>query len=211
MPQLQSIVRDLCVNRSAGIGRRPHGNFEIAQESRTLNEFCRVRQAASAARFSYGDVPDNRLNVDLADNIMDLAPNLFEYRTANGFYLYYIEGWSTVATLSRARFTVAAPDFSGCLYSVYNAGNGEYVCVHTSRPNNEYREAFVTGIRSYAGRMRWKLLYELPTAGLIGKNGCTSVCFVSQVDYTVEPEPVVWTARLQLDQRGLSVARDSWH
>jgi len=204
MPPLHPIARDLHVNRLRGIGRRPlDGLIDVAHQSRKLNKFCRVREAAGLVTFSYGDSPDYKLNMDLAGTY-----DVPDYRTAHGFYLYYAPGWSTVATLTRAHCAVAAGGFSGCLYSVYKAGNGEYKCVHTDRPGNEYSEAFVKGIHSYAERMRWQLLYEVPTAGLQGVNGCTAVWFVSQVDYTIQPEPIVWTVRLQLDKANLSVARD---
>jgi len=127
--------------------------------------------------------------------------------TANGMYLFFEDGWSTVATLNRSQRIVAGGGYSGCLYSVYSTGTGDYKCVHTARPNGPLLDTFVTGIRAYAAEQRWTLVHEVPSIGGVGVGGCVTTSFVTRVSYTINPTPIVHTVRLRENVQGLTVGQ----
>lgn len=195
MPTIRTIINDLYNNHSMGIGRKC--DTSNAKEALLSDEYY-VKKRRCPVTVSFGDAPNFRVNSD------PVAHN-----AANGFYLYYRDRWSTVATITRARRIVLGGDYSGCLYSVYKAGRGVFKCIHTYRSSQD-GDYYVDKLRTYAANQGWTLVHEVPTVGAIGVGGCTSTFIVTRVSYTVKPNPIVRTIRLRLNNQGLSVARDRW-
>ncbi len=203
MPSVRTIITDLYTNASKRmLGAGYLGSVQRLQTT-TLSEFYRVTEAATPILVTVGDGPDHNFN--MASSTLTAG---------NGFYLFFEDGWSTVATLTRQQRIVAGGGYSGCLYSVYDAGGGVYKCIHTARPNGAMSDAYVAGIRGYAADQRWRLIHEVPTIadahGGAGVNGCVTTFLVTRVSYTVQPKPVVRTVRLRHNVQGYSVGRDRW-
>jgi hypothetical protein len=138
------------------------------------------------------------------------APAAANVGAANGVYLFFEDAWSTMADLTRACRIAVGGDYAGCLYSVYDIGGGTYKCIHTARPSGPNAEASVALMANYAMQQRWRLVHMVPTRGLVGNNGCDLIYIATRVSYTVAPQPVVRTARVQLNQQSLIVGCDRW-
>jgi hypothetical protein len=167
----------------------------------TLSGFCRVKEAATSITLTIDPAPDEFIRVTPA-----------QLALANGFHLAFDEDWSTVATLTRQHRIVVGGGYSGCLYSVYHDGHGNYKCVHTARPAGVRSDAFVVGIRTYARDRRWTLVHEVPTVADgtsgAGIGGCVTTFLATRVSYTTAPTPIVRTVRLRQDAQGRSVHQD---
>jgi hypothetical protein len=138
------------------------------------------------------------------------APAAGNPAAANGVYLFFEDGWSTMADLTRACRIAVGGDYAGCLYSVFDVGGGTYKCIHTARPSGVNAEASVALMANYAMQQGWRLVHQVPTKGLVGQNGCDLIYIATRVSYTVAPRPVVRTARVQLNQQSLIVGVDRW-
>jgi hypothetical protein len=200
MPTLRTVIRDLYHNEVRGVG----GGFNmlgtrVIPEYGTLSGADHVKQYASPAHFSFG-MRDFKY-------IIDVDPA--DYPQANGFALFFDDGWSTLATLTRAQRIAGGGGYSGCLYSVYNVGNGQFKCVHTARPNAADPDVYVNQLRNYAHAQHWVLVHEVPTIGGVGVNGCVTTFLMTRISYTLNPVRVR-TVRLRLDRFGFSVGRDRW-
>lgn len=203
MPSVRTIITDLYSNTSKRIlGVGTLGTIQRLQCA-TLSPFFRVVEGAHPIVITAGGAPDFNFNM--------AASNL---GAAKGFYLFFEDSWSTVATLTRPQRIVAGGGYSGCLYSVYDAGGGTYKCVHTARPSGAMSDTFVAGIRGYAAAQGWRLVHEVPTVadanGGAGVNGCVTTFLVTRVSYTVTPKPVVRTVRLRQNAQGYTVRADRW-
>jgi hypothetical protein len=207
MPTLRTIITDLHNRTAMGIGMTCQGGGE---QSATLSDGHFVTELATPVTVSFGAAPNYRVTFTAG------ARN-----ATNGYYLFYQDGWSTVATLTRVHRIGASGDFAGCLYSVYHDGTGRYKCVHTSRPSGSKSETYVKHLRKYAADQGWTLVHEIPTTGglptkrFFGRNrpgvpGCQGTFIVTRVSYTVAPKPIVRTIRLRLNNQNLSVAQDRW-
>jgi len=197
MPTLRTIISDLYHQRSNGVVGVGLLGSRSPLETRTLSSFFRVEENATPITVSFDGAPDHMARVTAA------TPG-----AANGSCLFFHDEWSTVATLNRARRIVLGGGYSGCLYSVYSTGTGEYKCVHTARPKGPMSDAFVGGIRAYAAEQHWTLVHEVPTVGGVGVGGCVTTFMATRVSYTINPTPVVRTVRLRQNAQGFSVGQD---
>lgn len=195
MPSLNTIITDLS-NRTSpavlgtGILGASSKDFE-----KDLNGFYRVKELGSAVTVGFdGDGSVRVTKSSKAD--------------ANGVVLWFEDAFSTVVTLNRQVPIALGGGYSGCLYSVYATGTGEFKCVHTARPGNAMSDDFVKGLRDYARDQRWTLVHEVPTVGAAGVAGCVTTFMVSRADYTVHPAATVRTVRLRQNAQGRSVAQD---
>ena len=203
MPSVPTIINDLYLNQSKSVTGWGMLGTVAPDEQATLSGMFRVTQKAKYTTMAIGAAPDyNATRV--------AAPKM----TANSVYLFFEDDWSTLATLTRSHRIAAGGGYSGCLYSVYNAGGGEFKCIHTARPNGANADLFVTGIRAYAADKRWTLVHEIPTVadalGGAGVNGCVTTFLVTDVNYTSVPNPTVRTVRLRQNAQGRSVGQDKW-
>jgi hypothetical protein len=205
MVTIRTMISDLYHNHSRGVqGVGYLAATRIIQEQAVLSPTHRVKEFATPITLAVGGGPDNIISVDHAD-----------MNTAMGFALFFEDARSTIATLTRAHRIVVGGGYSGCLYSVYHAGRGVYICVHTARPaDGRDPDRYVFALREYADDQRWTLVHEVPTRndGVSGPgiNGCVTTFLATRVSYTVQPKPVVRTVRLRQDNQGLSVGWDRW-
>lgn len=202
-PDLPTIITDLYNRTSRRIlGAGTVGASTIQQQA-TLSGMYRVQEQATAVMLTKGGGPDNNYSM-VASTVL----------AGNAFCLFFEDQWSTLATVTRDQRVVAGGGYSGCLYSVYDAGGGAYKCIHTARPSGTMADEYVKGLRRYAADKRWTLIHEVPTVadaqGGAGVNGCVTTYLVTRVDYTVVPKPTVSTVRLRHDNQGNSVRADRW-
>jgi len=199
MTSVRTMISDLYRNRAKVGSGVCYVGTGVPLQTTTLSNFHRVAQRATPITFAPGAAPDHLFTMARAD----LA-------AANAFYLFFEDGWSTVATLNRAHRVVVGGGYSGCLYSVYNAGGGDFKCVHTARPSGPHADSCVDGIRLYARDQGWTLVHEVPTVGAAGVGGCVTTFLATRVSYSVMPNPKVRTVRLRQNMLGRSVAQDRW-
>lgn len=197
------MISDLYHNRSRGFSGAGYVQAAAAEEQGELSGFCHVTQYATPITLTAGAAPNNYFQ-------MQRAPRV----NANAFYLLFEEGKSTLATLTRAHRIVIGGGYSGCLYSVYHTGRGDYKCIHTARPGGPNADTYVQALRLYARDQRWTLIHEVPTVtdGVsgVGINGCVTTFLATRVSYTTNPRPIVRTVRLRQDSQGNSVDRHRW-
>ncbi len=202
MPSVRTMISDLYHNRMQGVGGMGVWGARGSSEEKIFSGAYRVKSSSRPITVSVGDAPANRL-------AMDDAPT-----DGNGRYLFFDDDSSCTGLLTRTHRIVVGGGYSGCLYSVYDVGGGEYQCVHTPRPNTAKKEDFVMALRAYAKDKGWVLIHEVPTVadaqGGVGVNGCVTTFLATRVSYTVAPTPMVRTVRLRLNSMGLSVGRDRW-
>lgn len=197
---VRTMISDLYHNRSRGF--RGVGMLAVrgAEEETTLSGMFRVKTMATPVTVAAGDAPEHFFNVARVARA-----------DANAYYLFFEDAWSTVATLTRTHRIVIGGGYSGCLYSVYYAGGGEYKCVHTARPSGTMADEYVAGIRAYAAAKRWTLVHEIATitdaTSGIGINGCVTTFLATRVSYTINPNPIVRSVRLRQDNQGRSVGQ----
>jgi hypothetical protein len=169
-----------------------------------FSERDRVKEFADPVTVSMGPGPDYDI---------DMVSTKMKMHETNGFCLYFEENWSTVATLTRDHCIAVGAGYSGCLYSVYDAGHGVFKCVHTARPGGGAFSAspdhYVVGLQRYALDRNWNLVQAVPTVGLVGQNGCVGVLIMTRISYD-HPVPIVRTVRLQRDANLNSVGRARW-
>jgi hypothetical protein len=199
LPSLRTCISDLYHNRSKRVLGWPemHRRSESYQDP-TLSDAEYVKEFSHPIWLNMEDGP----NFDI-----DMVPA--DRDTANGMCLFYSEGWSTVATLTRSHRIAVGGGYSGCLYSVYDAGGGVYKCVHTARPGDARPERYVVGLQRYALDHNWNLVHAVPTVGLNGHNGCTGIIIVTRISYN-QPTPVVRTVRLERDPALSNIRRTRW-
>lgn len=196
---IDTMISDLQHRRLKGI----RGVLNGIPYSNQINTQHRIKLATTSIKVTKGSPPNSYLTfseTSLAD--------------ADGFHLGYDEGWSTVATITRSHQVVISENFSGCLYSVYHTGKGEYKCFHTSRPAGSDSDLYVKILRDYARGHRWTLIHEIPTIADgrsgVGINGCTQTTVATRVKYTVSPRPQVHTIRVRLNSQNRSVHQHRW-
>lgn len=195
MATIRTIVSDLFHRRSDAVLGTGFIGAAGAKVDRTLSPFYRVEELYSPVAVS--------INADDTVQLQAAAAG-----AANGQCLFFHDQWSTVAPLTRAQRIVAGGGYSGCLYSVYSLGNGEYRCVHTARPLGTMSDEYVRGVRAYAADQRWTLVHEVPTVGAAQVGGCVTTFLLTRVSYTINPTPLVRTVRLRQNAQGKSVAQD---
>jgi hypothetical protein len=200
---IRTIVSDLYHNRVRGVG--PGFGLLASKGEKewgVLSDNHHIERKASPAKFLL-DMKNFSLVVDV-----DSADN----NAANGSVLFFEENLTTVATINRDRRIVGGGGYSGCLYSVYRVGNGEYKCFHTARPGGVgvNSDQYVNLLRSYAAAQNWILIHEVPTVGEATVGGCVTVFILTRVSYTINPV-MVRTVRLSLDAQGMSVRRQRWN
>jgi hypothetical protein len=137
-------------------------------------------------------------------------------QNGNGWVLGFQDGHTTIATLSNAlgRIICVSPDYSGCLFSVYEH-NGAYKCCHTARPLNS--EQYVGELQAYAGLQNWNLVHQAPTRtdnlnGVQnGSNiaGCVATIVVARISYTINPN-MVRTVRVRMNNQFHPIHRVRW-
>lgn len=201
MPSIRTVVSDLYHNTVRGVG----GGFaemgrRTEKEYGTVSAPHHIERKASPGKFSF-----NLKNFSLVIDV-----EAADYPAANGFVLFFEEDLSTVATITRTHRIVGGGGYSGCMYSVYNVGNGEFKCFHTARPGGANADTYLNELRNYAAAQNWVLIHEVPTVGLAGVGGCVTTFVLTRVSYTLNPV-VVRTVRLALDRNGMSVRRDRWN
>ncbi len=193
MPDMGKLISNLHHRRIGGLGDRCGGGN--AMQEAVISEPHRLIFGYSPISTELGTTVPPRLNCRYNN-----APG------ANGKYIHYAEGWSYAADLDRNARTVASGDYLGCQYSVFKLPGGVYRCVHTSRPLNPDTDrgddTYVVMLATYARRRDWQVVHTFHTAGLRAISGCSGVFTVTRVSYTVVPEPVVRTVRLELDGMG---------
>ena len=123
----------------------------------------------------------------------------------NGSYLHYDAAWSTIANMDVNRRIIVSGNFSGCMFKVYQVSPGVFKCAHISRPGTN-SDQLVTSMAAYATAQGWTEVRAVPTAGLIGSDGCTGVVCVSYLITNVRIE----TIRLQINSLGLIVGKTMW-
>jgi hypothetical protein len=168
------------------------------RESAPVSDPDHIVQKASPGKFSFG-LKNFSLVIDV---------EAADYPAANGFVLFFEDAWSTVATITRAHRIVGGGGYSGCMYSVYNAGGGQFKCFHTARPGGVNADTYLNYLRVYAAAQNWQLIHEVPTVGVTAPG--QTVFTLTRVSYTVNPVKVR-TVRLVLNQQGMSVRRDRWN
>lgn len=202
-PNLRTIVTDLFNGTSRRILGAGTVGAQAIQQQTTLSGMYRVQEYASAVAMTKGGGPDNSYSMAVSTTA-----------AGNAFCLFFQDQWSTLATITRDQRIVAGGGYSGCLYSVYDAGGGVYKCIHTARPSGTMADEYVKGLRKYAADKRWTLIHEVPTVadaqGGAGVNGCVTTYLVTRVSYTVNPKPIVRTVRLRHDNMGYCVRADRW-
>jgi len=200
---VRTMISDLFHNRSRGFRGVGLLGTVAPLQTATLNGMFRVKQQATPVTVTDGGGPEHFFNLAAAP-----------LHTANAFYLFFEDAWSTVATLTRQHRIVVGGGYSGCLYSVYHAGAGVYKCIHTARPSGTMSNEYVAGIRAYAAAQRWTLIHEIPTitdaTSGVGINGCVTTLLATRVSYTVQPNAVVRSVRLRQDNQGRSVGQHRW-
>ncbi len=205
MPDIRTIVSDLYRQRVRRVTADQVVFANGPMRETTLSPFYRIEM---------GYRPVDTTLAGGVDNALNLAGKRVEGE-GNGYCLYFNEVQSTVSPLTRTHRTVAGGGYSGCLYSVYYIGGGEYRCIHTPRPGGANAEAWVAGIRGYAADQRWQLVHEVPTVSEPGDggaqvDGCITTYIVTRVSYTVAPNPIVRTVRLRHDAQGRTVRARRW-
>ena len=193
-----SMIRDLVQRTARGFRGAGTLGASSSPTDTTLHAFYRVMMCYTPITVTPGDTHFQ---------VSKVTPPA----VADGHYLWFEDGWSTVATLTRNQPIVVGGGYSGCLYSVYHAGAGVYKCVHTARPSGVDSETFVGGLRAYAQDQGWTLVHEVTTVteadNGIGINGCVTTFLATRVDYTINPSPMVRTVRLRQDNLGDSVGQ----
>lgn len=197
---LKTVVSDLYHNRAKGVG----GGFgelgaRAISEEAVISAPHHLKTLAQPAIFSF--------NMKNFSFVIDVTRSTKP--ASNGSALFFEDGQSTMATITRAHRIVGGGGYSGCMYSVYKAPGGEFKCVHTARPSGANADKYLNELRTYAGLQGWTLVHEVPTVGLIDGN-CTTVFCLTRVSYTINPV-VVRTVRLGLDRTGFSVTRHRWN
>ena len=196
---LKTMIKDLNSGLHLGVRGALSG---CEDEYREINGSHRIKQLGTYVKLSTAAAPNNYLLYAKAG-----------CDTADGIYLDFDDMWSTMATITRTHRVVISGNFSGCLYSVYSTGSGEYKCFHTARPGTD-SDILVGPLRQYAADRRWQLVHEVPTRNDansgVGMNGCNGTVVVTRVSYTIAPKPIVRTIRLRVDSMGRTVHRQRW-
>ncbi len=132
----------------------------------------------------------------------------------DGWVLGYEVGGTTVATLNHNRPICVSPDYSGCLFSVYEH-NGHYKCCHTAGAQND-GDVHVHALQAYAVLQNWVLVHEVPTRtdNLNGHNGsningCVTTVVVTRIGYHVGGN-IVRSVRLRMNNQSQSIHRTRW-
>lgn len=188
MPSIATIVADLDNRSIPAIG---------AKVDAAVPTFSAPLSLGHAARYYYDDMTaalsaTNRVSFNLAANAA----------AANGRYLHYQDGWSTLCKLDVHFPIVVSGNFSGCAYKVFKSAAGEIFCAHIARPGGAASDANVTLLGDYATQKGWQEFQHISTVGQIGTGGCIELVMVSQlVGGRVD------TIRLNINNTGQVVAK----
>jgi hypothetical protein len=188
---LRKLISDLYHNRSKKMTGMGYIYAGSADEVSTLSGAYRIEQGAT-----YVTLDIDKGHPDQPVTVVRAAKH-----TANAIVLSFQEDMSILATATRTHRIVVGGGYSGCVYSVYNSGGGEFKCVHTARPFDNVRgvahDDCVTALRAYAADKRWTLVHEIPTRGDgisgPGINGCVTTAFATRISYNSGVTPIVRT------------------
>jgi len=191
MPSIQNLTADLNNGSIVGVGQAPSSDDEnnwrvISAPDGIKYSFVHIKAAISGA------------------NILTMA-NALRSIDFNGSYLHYDAAYSTIANMDVNRRIIISGNFSGCMFKVYKVSPGIFKCAHISRPGTN-SDRLVGLMTTYATNEGWTEIRSVPTAGLIGNNGCTGVVCVSYLITNVQIE----TVRLQIDSHGRIVGHTMW-
>lgn len=190
MPSIDAITQDLNNGSIVGIGAKP-APLPTTCNISVISAPCKIQNYSAMMKASLSGT--NRLTC--ADAVG------FDF---NGSYLHFKDGASTIANMDVNRRIVASGNFSGCMYKIYRERTGGFKCAHIARPAGLGADSLVQLMDIYAGQLGWTTIRAVPTAGLIGVNGCAEVFIVSYLITNVRVE----TVRVQINNMGLAVARD---
>jgi hypothetical protein len=203
MADLRRIISDLYHGRSNSMTGAGFIYAGGTHEHTTLSGAYRVEQGATYITVDIDtSKPGNPVTMARATK-----------QTGNGILLSFQEDMTIIATATRQHRIVLGGGYSGCVYSVYSKGNGDFVCAHTARPfNNVTNVALddcVTAFRSYAADQRWTLVQEIPTRadGVSGSgiNGCVTTAFATRIHYNSGARPMRHNRR---NRSSSSIIRD---
>ena len=192
MPSIDTIVQDINSGTIVGVGAKPPPNIANSTTS-VISAPHKIKYFSELMKATIS--PTNRLACDPAQGL-----------DFNGNYLHYADGFSTIANMDVNRRLVVSGNFSGCMYKIFDAGQGAFKCAHIARPGGANSDSLVQLIDIYAGQYGWTPIRSIPTVGLIGTNGCKEVIVLSRLITNTRIE----TARLQVNNQGLIVAKDVW-
>lgn len=192
MPSIASITQDLNNRSIVGMAAKPaplpgSANINVISAPCKIENFSVLMKATLTG--------SNRLSCAEAVGL-----------DFNGNYLHFKDNCSTIANMDVNRRLVVSGNFSGCMYKIYNTGNGAFKCAHIARPAGAGANSLVQLMDIYAGQQHWPTVRAVPTAGLIGVNNCAEVIIVS---YLITNKRIE-TVRLQVNNQGLTVAVDLW-
>lgn len=208
MTDLRRIISDLYhrrSNRIIGAGFIYAGG---THEHATLSGAYRIEYGATYVT----------LDIDTAQPGNPVTLTRATKQTGNAILLSFEENMTIIAKATRQHRIVVGGGYSGCVYSVYDLGNGDFICAHTARPHDNVtgvtHDDCVTALRAYAADHRWRLVQELPSRadGVSGAGigGCVTTAFATRISYNSGARPIVRTVRLRQDATGVSVAQHRW-
>ncbi len=194
MPAIETLVADINNGAIQAVGIEPQGGGRNG--SSTISATCLVEHNFMHTRISLGAAPQHRM----------MMANALDSLSFNASYLFFEDSRATVATMDVNRRIVISGGYGGCLYQVYNLGNGVFKCCHIARPAGVGAEANVNLMNNYARQAGWTLLQTVPTVGLIGNNNCQQVMTVSQIT----PNRRIETVRIQVGVMGVIVGTTAY-
>jgi hypothetical protein len=187
MPSIATVVADLAAGSVIGLGALPGNNIAIGRDvALSLSHAIKYRYANMEATIS----ASNRLTCTVAKSV-----------NINGVYLYFEDNWATITKMDGLRPLVVSDKFSGCAFKVYRGG-GAFVAAHIARPSGSSADANVTLMDDYARQKGWTEVQHVPSTGVVGSHGATTVAIVSQLLGNQ-----LDTVRLGLNGMGVAVAR----
>ncbi len=208
MPSVRTVVSDIYHRNVNGFGIAP-ANEPIGI---TLSDREHIEEMSDPTILGFGAGVVPRLT------FAPVGPGV----VANAKVLHYKDHWSTTATANRDCRIVVSRDYRGCLYSVYYTGKGNFVCVHTSRPLSAPTDRadirvgvdhYVVLLLRYALDRDWKLVHQVPTAGVAAQQGLQGINgfgFVTRIHSNINPVEVR-TVRVAYDAQSLFLARDRFY
>ncbi|MFP4305577.1 MAG: hypothetical protein ACLFQF_11930 [Rhodosalinus sp.] len=188
MPSLNMLVRDLNAGTVVGLGALPPHNSTTGKNSAlSLGHAVKYRYANCEASISV----TGRLSLRMADSI-----------TINSTYVFFEDNWTTISRFDLLRPLIVSDKFSGCAWKIFHAGSF-FVGAHIARPGGASADANVHLMDDYAAQKGWTEIQHVPSRGVIGTGGATTVAMVTQLLGNR-----IDTVRLGLNGMGVAVVRD---